>query len=250
MAGGAGAAACTNPQGEFSIPRLGAGRWSVTIRHPQRLVSHREEFVAAGRDERRDFRLSGSAVSGNIVDPRGQGIGGASITLGELRADRNSRDGKRFVPLTTGARVVTNEVGWFEARGLPTGVELQLEVSHPDYQGARSDVFQLGPDEIRSPVDVTLRPGATLVVVVATSDGRVARGRVMAQRTADERGKNVRSGPRSGNLDGRSRTRISGLPGGKYVVTLDRNYGNQQKPSSVEVELEAGRERELRFDVP
>lgn len=247
---GGGLTARTNPQGEFSIPRLGAGRWSVTIRHPQRLVSHREEFVAAGRDERRDFRLSGSAVSGNIVDPRGQGIGGASITLGELRADRNSRDGKRFVPLTTGARVVTNEGGWFEARGLPTGVELQLEVSHPDFQGARSDVFQLGPDEIRSPVDVTLRPGATLVVVVATSDGRVARGRVMAQRTADERGKNVRSGPRSGNLDGRSRTRISGLPGGKYVVTLDRNYGNQQKPSSVEVELEAGRERELRFDVP
>ncbi|NUP98147.1 MAG: hypothetical protein HUU28_18480, partial [Planctomycetaceae bacterium] len=80
--------------------------------------------------------------------------------------------------------------------------------------------------------------------------GRVARGRVNAQRIADERGKNVRSGPRSGNLDGRSRARISGLPGGKYVVTLERTYGNQQKPSRLEVELEAGRVRELRFDVP
>lgn len=247
---GGGITARTSPQGEYSIPRLGAGRWTVTVRHPQRLVPHREEFVAAGADERRDFRLSGSAVSGNVVDPRGTGIGGAKLTLGELRADRNARDGKRFVPLSTNSRVLSNEGGWFEARGLPTGVDLQIEVSHPDYQDARSDVFRLGPDEIRSPLDVTLRPGATLVVEVATSDGRVARGRVNAQRIADERGKNVRSGPRSGNLDGRSRARISGLPGGKYVVTLERTYGNQQKPSRLEIELEAGRVRELRFDVP
>jgi uncharacterized GH25 family protein len=240
----------TDSDGRYSIQRLGAGLWDVTIRHPARLVTHSERLDFDGRDRELDFRLSGTAIAGTVRDMRGRPIEGARIVLGTLKPDPRNKDSKSWNPVSTNLRVLSDAMGLFELRGVPDSIELQVAVDHPEYQGARSEAFQLAPDELRAGVDFTLRAGAILLIEVEANDGRVVRAQVSAQRIADEKGKNVRSGPRSQRLDGRSRARFTGLAGGRYRVFLDRPFAGQDAPSSTVVEVEAGREETVRLRVP
>ncbi len=240
----------SDSEGRYSIQRLGAGLWDVTIRHPARLVAFSERLDFDGRDRERDFRLTGTAISGTVRDTRGRPIEGARIVLGELKQDPRNKDNKSWNPVSTNLRVLTDAMGFYQLRGVPFGVELQVAVDHPEHQGARSEPFQLAPDELRAGVDFTLRAGAILFVEVESDDGRVVRAQVLAQRVADEKGKNVRGGPRTQRLDGRSRARFTGLAGGRYRVSLDRPFVGQDTPSSTTVELEAGREETVRLRVP
>lgn len=240
----------SDAEGRYSVQRLGAGLWTVTVRHPARLLPHTERFDFDGRDREHDLRLSGSAITGSVRDTRGRAIEGARIALGELRPDPRNKDQRTWNALGGNARIVTDALGNYALRGVPHGLELQVAADHPEHQGARSEPFQLVPDELKAGVDFTLKPGAILLVEVEANDGRVVRAQVTAQRVADEKGKNVRSGPRSQRLDGRARARFTGLAGGRYRVSLDRAFPGEDKPASAMVELEAGREETVRLRVP
>ncbi len=240
----------SDAQGRYLVQRLGAGLWTITVRHPARLLPHSERLDFEGRDHEHDLRLSGSAVTGSVRDTSGRAIEGARVVLGELKPDPRNKDQRNWNALGGNARIVTDALGNYALRGVPHGVELQVAVDHPEYQGARSEAFQLVPDELKAGVDFTLRRGAILLVEVEANDGRVVRAQVTAQRVADEKGKNVRSGPRSQRLDGRARARFTGLAGGRYRVALDRAFPGEDKPASVTIELEAGREETVRLRVP
>lgn len=240
----------SDADGRYSVQRLGAGLWNVTVRHPARLLPHTQRFDFDGRDREYDLRLSGSAVTGSVRDSRGRAIEGARIVLGELRPDPRNKAQRNWNALGGNARIVTDALGNYALRGVPHGIELQLAADHPEHQGARSEPFQLVPDELKAGVDFTLKPGAILLVEVEANDGRIVRAQVTAQRVADEKGKNVRNGPRSARLDGRSRARFTGLAGGRYRVSLDRAFPGEDKPATALVELEAGREETVRLRVP
>lgn len=240
----------SDADGRYSVQRLGAGLWTITVRHPARLLPHTERFDFDGRNREHDVRLSGSAVTGSVRDTAGRAVEGARVVLGELRPDPRNKEQRNWNALGGNARIVTDALGNYALRGVPHGLELQVVVDHPEYQGARSDPFQLVPDELKAGLDFTLRRGAILLVEVEANDGRVVRAQVTAQRVADEKGKNVRSGPRSARLDGRSRARFTGLAGGRYRVSLDRAFPGEDKPASALVELEAGREETVRLRVP
>ncbi|MBM3988254.1 MAG: carboxypeptidase regulatory-like domain-containing protein [Planctomycetes bacterium] len=240
----------SDAQGRYSVQRLGAGLWDVTVNHATRLVPDKERFDFDGTDREHDFLLSGSAITGSVRDARGRAIEGARIALGEVRRDaRNSEQGN-WNSLGGNTRIVTDALGNYALRGVPHGLELQVAADHPDYQGARCAPFQLVADELKAGVDFTLKQGAILLVEVEANDGRVVRAQVTAQRVADEKGKQVRNGPRSARLDGRSRARFTGFAGGRYRVALDRAFPGEDQPASALVELKEGREGTVRLRVP
>ncbi|MCC7014225.1 MAG: carboxypeptidase regulatory-like domain-containing protein [Planctomycetes bacterium] len=235
--------------GRYSIPRLGAGRWTITVTHASRLVPFVKEFEFDGRDETLDLALPAAVVAGRVFDSKGRAIEGARVALGRLRPDERNREQKNWTPVATNAVVRSDAAGAFELRGVPVGVELQLSVEHPQFQQGRSSAFTLQYDEFRGDLDVRLKLGATIEALVLGSDGRGPRVRVTARRIADEKGKAVKSGERAATTNAKGLARFTGLPAGRYRVVVQRRFGSDELPTHT-VEAKAGDVARARFDVP
>jgi hypothetical protein len=243
-------AATSGADGSYRIPHLGAGRWSITVAHPARLVAHTLELDFEGRDRTLDLVLPAAVVLGRVVDTSGRAIEGARIRLGSLQPDARNPQQKNWSALALGVALRSDAAGAFELIGLPTGVELQLDAEHARFQSGRSKPFVLQGDEIKSDVEIRLRLGATIEVRVIASDGRSVRAPVNVRRVADDKGRPVRSGARTQSLDGRGATRFTGLAAGRYDVTVERRFGPDANSPARTLEVRAGEVSVARFDVP
>jgi protocatechuate 3,4-dioxygenase beta subunit len=240
----------SGPSGEYAIPRLGAGRWTITVTHASRISAFTREVQFSGRDEKLDLELPGCVLAGRVTDGKGHAVEGARVVLGRMRADERQKGQTVFTPLPAGRTPRSDADGMYELRGVPAGVELQIDVEHERFQDARSDSLRLAVDEVRRDVDFRLKPGATIEVEVLASDGGAPRARVSARRVADDRGKPAKGAPKTLTLDGRGRARFTGLAAGRYRVVVERKFAGSDSEPVRNVDVDAGKIAEVRFDVP
>jgi hypothetical protein len=192
------------------------------------------------------------SIVGRVAATSGEPIEGAKVALGRMVEDSRRRgDDKVFAPYGGAAASVRTDAGGnFELRGVPAGVELALSVEHERFQPERSASFVLAPDEMRTGLDFSLRLGASIAVEVLTSGGRVARSKITARRIADDKGKPSKGPAKGAVLDGRGHGRFTGLPGGKWRITVERKFEGLEESPTREVAVEAGKEVSVRFEVP
>ena len=150
-------------------------------------------------------------ASGMLVDASGNGLGGATVTVGGITTPEST------TTLTTGA------IGSFLIAGLPTPGSYTLTFSLAGYQSQTVPVV-LDSDHPAPSVSVTLTKGVGRIVGVVLDPSHTAN--VGATVTVTD-GKNVRTttsvnSPTSGSYV------IADLPPGTYTVTVTRDgYGQQ-----------------------
>ncbi|MDP6539222.1 MAG: carboxypeptidase-like regulatory domain-containing protein [Planctomycetota bacterium] len=124
--------------------------------------------VRPGETVLRDFDLVlGMRLAGRVVDPQGEGVGGARIVL----FTEPPRGVERAESYET---VRTEPDGTFEALGLPAG-SVNLDVSHPEFEDAEQRITGLVPGGEREGIVVRLRLGMVVEGVVRWPDGAPAR---------------------------------------------------------------------------
>ncbi len=137
-----------DPDGRFTLDRLGAGRWTLLVSASGRPQTKVEVAVEAGKttDDVRVRLGRGATLLGSVVDrATRRPIGGATVSL-----DDGARD-SAIEPVTT------SPGGEFRLEGVPDGA-FGVEVQHPDYLARIvSGLDAKGQRQMRTTID--LAPG-------------------------------------------------------------------------------------------
>jgi protocatechuate 3,4-dioxygenase beta subunit len=170
-------AVLTDPSGAYRLSGLRQETWRLTVTAPGWAppVDDATTTVAV-RDGQpdviRDVVLRpGGVVAGAVTQRDGAGVGGVRVTV-------RPRDARALDGLVRELVAVTDRLGAYRVTGVPSDVDLVVEVVGPTGVTTRTDPFRLEGGRPRT-VDVVLRPGARLSGRVLDAAGRpVERARV------------------------------------------------------------------------
>ena len=140
------------------------------------------------------------------------------------------------------ASVRTDSEGRFELRGVASEVPIQVVASAPMSEEARSDPFELGPDETRAGVELEL--AAAGAIEVSLTDGAGApRGSALAE--VRFLGDGEDTGPRTEFLPPTGRATFDGLRPGPWEVRIELFGEDAPEGPRETVEVRAGERTEV-----
>lgn len=170
-------AVLTDPSGAYRLSGLRQETWRLTVTAPGWAPPVDDAAttvpVQDGQPEVvRDFVLrAGGVVAGRVTMRDGTGVGGLRVTV-------RPRDARALDGLVRELVAVTDRLGAYRVGGVPSGLDLVVEVVGPTGVTTRTDPFQLSGGEPKT-VDVVLKPGARVLGRVVDVAGRpVERARV------------------------------------------------------------------------
>lgn len=142
----------------------------------------------------------------------------------------------------------TDEDGRYALRGVQPGVKLVVKAEAKGFRSAKSEELELGPNEVRSRVDLQLLQSGSIEVSVFRGGEPQAEGIVTARLVGGKPG----SDPSPAVLQ-EGRARLEDLEPGRWSVTV-RTFGRmiserEDGESTQEVVVEAGKTASLRFDL-
>ncbi len=136
----------------------------------ERLAPQPSEKVDDGSDPALDMPELFGSVRGRVLDPEGNGIAGASVTIryspSPLLGNAPSISGSRAY------RAKTNEKGDYRLPSLPSEDSYQLRVLHPDFARAEITGISIPGDEEVQLADVTMVPGVRIYGLVYDEAGQ------------------------------------------------------------------------------
>jgi protocatechuate 3,4-dioxygenase beta subunit len=131
----------------------------------------------------------GLAVRGAVKDEEGRPLAGAEVTLSSARTIRANRGGVQMSFIGPGNQVrrETGADGRFEFRGLKAG-DYTVSARRPGFSRATVDPVSLAESRAGEPVELVLKPGATISGVLRDKAGAGASGWYVSARVAGQGG--------------------------------------------------------------
>ena len=204
--------------GSFKIAKFHEGKWSVTAKAEGYATSAAVDVLVplAPDAEPLTLRLSKAAsVAGIIVDPNGNPVNGAEVSVPLTGADLVARrQGSLSVPTS-----ISSEDGTFELTGLGVG-ETSIFATHPNFADSLPIAVELAESQRLEGEELVLRVGATLTGEVFDKEGEPhGGGSVYLQDMTTFDGRMV-------SLDGEGRFEETGLNPGSVTVTVMYGVAN------------------------
>ena len=254
----------TSSTGRYLLEHAREGDYQLEVRHPTRALAASFPVTVREGDNELDLDLAITFLRGRVVDPEGKPVAGAQVRAVRAQPASSgvrmsmvmvrSGGGPGSVSVTTepGAEnleATTDEEGRYVLRGIPTGIEVQVEVRAEGFQKERSKAVQLDPDEDRDDVDVALTPGGSLRITVEPADEYPTQ--LMA--VATYRGEGSRpASPEIAPLDA-GQALLEDLQTGAWEVRLQpmgpAPEGADELPPAQTVTVVGGQEVSCRFDL-
>lgn len=251
----------TDGDGSFEIIGLSPGAGRLTFRHEELLMRHEQEHLCTAGEQEVDVDLLLTNISGRVTGPDGHGLGGmqVSVSVGGEQAQMGrmvmiggaSPTGGSATSITSfGApqRVVTQEDGTYDLRGVRAGVVLKVEAKGEVMKPATVQLEALEPGQQKQGVDLVLTSGADLVVTRTLGDG---------DNIFDVRLEWAGPKPDSGRVHDEleimveGSCKFTGLTPGPWLISLRDFSARDSAPPLIEprpVELRAGEEIRLNLD--
>ncbi len=194
----------TGGRGEFLIQGLPSGAVDLVVKATHYLEKRVPQVEVIEGSVHKDIVIQleqGNAVSGVVVDGRGQPVVGAEVTA------------KDYAQGVKELRAVTGGDGRFTVEGIQANDVVELDVAHDSFSTYTSEKIKVGSADLK----IVLKEHGSLRGTVITSEGKVVESfSVQAQNPAT---KDPRKQPKSQTFtppDGSFE--YKGVPGGVYTV--------------------------------
>ncbi len=264
---GGGPRAETDGQGRYRLEGIEPGEYTLCVRHSTRAMPVELEIRVREIDLRQDLELSVAVVEGRVSDEQGKPLAGVRVRPERARSEGGPRPlavrmiafatndgGGTTMSLSDGSpasvEALTDAEGRYSLRGVATGVDLQILAEGEGLQPARSKSFQVGEDELRDGVDVTMLVAGSIQVRALRSDGSPGRNLLVTARyEGAERGE---IGPKTGFISESGEALLDGLKPGPWRVEL-RPLGPSASGEGLSpqvIEVSAAARAQASFDVP
>ncbi len=184
-------AARSGRDGSFRAARLAPGEnQRLDVSHDEyeeRALGGISLAPGAARSGLRVVLRRGLSVRGVVKDEEGRPLAGAEVTLSSSRTMRASRGGVQLAFVGPGSQVrrETGADGRFEFRGLKAG-EYELSARRPGFSRASVDPVNVTEARAAEPLDLVLKPGATISGVLRDKTGTGASGWYVSARGASQ----------------------------------------------------------------
>ena len=187
---GRASAARSLGDGSFRATRVRPGEVRLDISHDEyenRSVAGIEVTPGASRSGVRVVLRRGLTVRGIVRDEEERPLAGVDVRLGRSFRFRGGRrgGGMTMIGPPTQVRRETGPDGRFEFRGLEAG-EYSLWARRPGFAHENRDSLKVDEGEPAEPIEVVLKPGATLSGFVRDRSGNGAAGWLVTARSAAE----------------------------------------------------------------
>ncbi len=228
--------AASGPDGRYQIDGLATQTYVLSVDDP-RFVRYARGGVRPnpGRSFSADIPLTpGASLSGRVVDEQTKPVAGAEIRL-------SSGGGRRLGPRFRTQRgqgesdpVRTAADGTFKAQRLPSGSNMRLTVTHPDFVEGIVAGITLTGGSAKTGVSIVLRRGLEMAGTVRDSQGHPVVGAELRLRPAPSEGRaggrfafGLGPGPGDDHFEATSgadgRFHIAGLEAGAYALEAHRD---------------------------
>jgi protocatechuate 3,4-dioxygenase beta subunit len=183
----------TGRDGSFRATRLAAGEnQRLDVGHDEyeeRSIGGLSLAAGATRSGVTVVLRRGLSVRGVVRDEEGRPLAGAEVSLSTSRTFRAGRGGVQMQFIGPGGqqRRETGADGRFEFRGLKAG-DYTVSARRAGFARASVDPVKVSEPQAGEPVELTLRPGATLSGFVRDKSGAGASGWSIAAREAGQSG--------------------------------------------------------------
>ncbi len=264
--GESGPSARTDGEGRFLLDDLAAGDYVLVVDHDARAMEERVDVRVDVGENEVDVSLPVAIVEGRVTDEQGEPVAGAKVRVDRVRpagsqmrfairmmAGDDEESGTILGGMDGDKRATTDAEGRYVLRGVSSDVELQVDVSHADYQAARSESFRLAADQVLRDRDVMLLTAGRIEAFVRRADGTAA---AMSVVRADFRGETedpVQPVIELTNREGKAT--LKSLRAGPWEVSLMRqgppgDSGGAASPAPKTVEVKAGETSPVDIDTP
>ena len=183
------AAVRTGRDGSFRATRLAPGEGQrLDVRHDEyeeRAVAGISLVAGGTRSGVTVVLRRGLSLRGVVKDEEGRSMAGAEVTLSTSRTFRSSRGGMQMSFVGPGSQVrrETGPDGRFEFRGLKAG-DYAISARRAGFARASLDPVKVAEERQAEPIELLLRPGATISGIVRDKAGAGASGWSVSARAA------------------------------------------------------------------
>jgi hypothetical protein len=211
-------------------------------------------IVTAGGDLVRDVDLSRNGVRGTVRDDEGEPVAGAHVSISQSGGGGMPFGGLVVAgaPGVGGAgssSATTDAQGRYELAGLDPEKDFQVVVDSsgeaPYHLEARSESMRVGEGEWKDDVDLVVRRGGSLEIVVAEDRAEEFAFATVRAVQLDGAGAPIEGSDAFGFLDGR-RAVVNGLEPGKWRVQVETMVQGAG-PAARDVDVRAGERATLEF---
>jgi uncharacterized GH25 family protein len=234
-------AVTTERSGGFALSGSAGDRMEMTAGAPGYLQAHGRDFQFDGRPGPTLALHAGAAIEGRVLDPDGEPVEGAEITVQEKQPPGMMRieiGGSRMEP-----RNRSNSRGAYRVSPLDPDKSWTVKVRADGFAPAEATVRGIEPLRTRSGVDVTLSRGHTVRGRIVDGAGRGIRDATVEIEPAPQRhgmrGIRMMGGgapePVVGSSDDDGRFEIAGLPAGRLDLTARRSGFARGRVEGIEI---------------
>ncbi|GEM_PF-2252828 len=176
----------TDSSGSYEFKNKSVGEYRLTVNHPDRWMPTILRVTIQEGDNEFDAELGDTILEGRVVDTAGNGIAGATLRPVVASPGRTSSNTVMMISTTVSSgsggggivqiggpdsTAMSGEDGTFELHGVRPEVDITLKVTADGYQPGETLVKALGPNEVRSGIEIGLEVGSTLTVQVFDASG-------------------------------------------------------------------------------
>jgi hypothetical protein len=225
----------TDGGGRYEFEALGPGTWSIGVSHPSRMTAVIESFEIEGAEVEHDIVLPLATLLGTVKDAAGREVPGARVTL-VLWSDEEGR--ARPIDFQNWTTLFADAAGEFRMHGVPPGRKLAVRARAPGYQMAYSQPVSLANDETRAGVDIVLKAGARIEVVV-TGGTPTPRARASIVRL-DGKGRAIDWESRNAICNADGVATFDGLAAGRWRATGSQQRDDETHKATRDLDAKGG----------
>ncbi len=259
--GDSGPRARTDGRGRYEVKNVRPGTYTVKVSHKSRMMAAEFEVTLGDRDETLDLDLDIAILEGKVTGPDGRPLAGAKVRA-ERAGGESSTGVVRMVMMSVNGddesssvvmggdekSAVTDSEGRFVLRGVQPNVKLVVRAESRGYRDAKSEELLVGPNEVRSRIDLQLTQAGQVEVTARRGGEPLRQGLATAYR---EGGSSDGDAKREVIQEGRALLRD--LEPGRWVVSVrmfepgvDRNAAPERSETVV---VEAGKTASVSLDL-